>query len=599
MRGAMRRRLTRSRVLLALFVAAWVLGIVYYSALIGSDSGSADGGVVNYFLITKPNNRTTLGDSHFEAYSRYQLLVAADVEDTLSFKKGRDTSQVYGQSLGVNFDGRTYIEGGQHDAKDSYKRHAFNLAESDKISSNRPVPDTRNYRCSALEYDASSLPQTSVIITFHNEARSALLRTITSVLNRSPPNLVREIVLVDDFSDDPEDCLQLTAIPKVRCLRNERREGLMRSRVKGADASTSDVLTFLDSHCEANKDWLQPLLQRVKEDPTRVVSPIIDVISMDTFQYIGASSELRGGFDWSLHFKWEHLSEAQKASRKDPTEPIKTPMIAGGLFVIDKSWFNKLGKYDTMMDIWGGENFEISFRVWMCGGSLEIIPCSRVGHVFRKRHPYTFPEGNANTYIKNTRRTAEVWMDDYKNNFYAARPSAKGKPYGNIQGRKELREKLNCKTFQWYLENVYPELDIPGSNMKWGELKQADQCLDTLGHKPPGAVGMQACNLHPGSGMASRQQWALTKRNMIQHGSWSWCLAADTAIPGTLVYLITCNIQENKMRWKRQDRLLMHIATGLCLDSVEAAQGLGVTIEQCDKTRVSQQWEYTLDNKQR
>lgn len=57
-------------------------------------------------------------------------------------------------------------------------------------------------------------------------------------------------------------------------------------------------------------------------------------------------------------------------------------------------------------------------QVWLCGGSMEVLPCSRVAHIARIKKPY---HSNIAFHTRrNALRVAEVWMDEYKSHVYLA-----------------------------------------------------------------------------------------------------------------------------------------------------------------------------------
>lgn len=108
-------------------------------------------------------------------------------------------------------------------------------------------------------------------------------------------------------------------LPLVKLKHTSAREGLIRGRLEAARHATGDVLVFLDSHCEVNTQWLEPLLARISIDPYNVVCPVIDTISADTFEY-KASPLVRGGFNWGMHFSWEPIPDS---SVDDLSSPIR------------------------------------------------------------------------------------------------------------------------------------------------------------------------------------------------------------------------------------------------------------------------------------
>ena len=64
----------------------------------------------------------------------------------------------------------------------------------------RRTAQVRSPLCREQTFDISKLPVASLVIVFHEEARSTLLRTVWTALDYSPPSLLKEIILVDDAS---------------------------------------------------------------------------------------------------------------------------------------------------------------------------------------------------------------------------------------------------------------------------------------------------------------------------------------------------------------------------------------------------------------
>lgn len=173
-----------------------------------------------------------------------------------------------------------------HSGDSVYK---LNESLSRTIDLDRPAPDMRPKECKRLTYD-DLLPTVTIIMPIYNEALSMLLRAVHSAINNTPQRLLKEIILVDDDSKnenlkEPLDRYLKYLPSKVRVLRNEKREGLIRARMRGAANATGDVLMFQDVHTEFSPGWAQPVLQFLKNHPNTVIQPTVEELNVNTISW--------------------------------------------------------------------------------------------------------------------------------------------------------------------------------------------------------------------------------------------------------------------------------------------------------------------------
>ncbi|XP_031629086.1 polypeptide N-acetylgalactosaminyltransferase 13-like [Contarinia nasturtii] len=476
----------------------------------------------------------------------------------------------------------------KEEATRRFSENNFDIVANELMSMNRSLPDMRYPECKQLNMPRK-LPQVSIVIVFHNEAWSTLIRTVWSVITQTPRELLKEIILVDDYStlDHLGKPLEnyLSNFPvKVSLTRAPSRVGLIQARLIGASKSTAKVLVFLDSHCECVQAWLESLLVPIVESRTTVAVPIIDRIHYNTMAIHSANLNTQGSFDMHMSFTWDPLPQKTLNFMKmNRTAPIPNIAMAGGLFAIDREYFYSLGAYDEKMTIWGAENTEISIRIWTCGGKIVSVPCSRVGHIFRTSSPYTFDGGINRIISHNKARMAEVWMDEFKETYFKLNPRAK-RELTNVDERKMLRKRLQCKPFKWFLENIFPGSPFNIKNYKLVEIESLhsnEACIDAGGGSTESTRKFQVKKCHF---LGGNQLFMFTEKGEIREKK----LCMDATVPGAPVTAWPCHGQRgNQFFYYDESTFQIKHSTGInCLTLQDS---FALTIQKCDGS-MAQKW---------
>lgn len=335
------------------------------------------------------------------------------------------------------------------------------LVEGDKDFFQKP-PDSRPNGClepSAQEVSELTDLKVSIIIPWHKEKWLHLRDTLQSVVHYTPDELLEEIIFMSDGNVDTYE-KELTAISsKVKVHGFKKRQGLIRAKAAAVAKASAPVIMFLEGHCIVNRHWLPPLLRQLVKNPKALVMPTLDVISQtDWYSYRPGPAAIHWRFEWNMNLI---NSNPGGILKRDQTKPYTSPGTSGGIFVMRKDWFNELGFFDVGMLEWGGDHVELSFKTWRCGGRIEIVPCSRIGHLFRDEGHRPYPV-DVNQVVKNYGRLAQVWWKDHLPFFYRMKPEAKGMKHTGMEDvharYSELTERIGCKNHTWYLKNIDHEM---------------------------------------------------------------------------------------------------------------------------------------------
>ncbi|CAE8723788.1 unnamed protein product, partial [Polarella glacialis] len=207
----------------------------------------------------------------------------------------------------------------------------------------------RPERCPASPRNSSG-EEVSIIIPYLQEEWFRIQITMRSILRHTDLGLVAEIMWISD--GNPPDKIfadELKALhPKVKVFVNEKNKGLIKTKMEASQRAVGSILMFLEPHIVVAPGWLEPLLNRLGEEPQALVMPTLDFSP-------GEMTSYQKGVHGYWRFEWNmNLIFTNPWGREFPAmaEPFPSPGTSGGIYAIRKDFWDHLELFDPELILW-------------------------------------------------------------------------------------------------------------------------------------------------------------------------------------------------------------------------------------------------------
>jgi|GEM_PF-1046581 len=224
----------------------------------------------------------------------------------------------------------------------------------------------------------------TVIMPFLNEDRE-VENTIQSI--RKTAGLNVNILLINDNSSDDFDYECIALKYGAQYIKNNIRQGVAKSRDLGVNYINTPYFILLDSHMRFyQNDWWSIAIKCLEEDDRAVYCLKCLALNKD-----GEILDKKIGF--GAYFKffgddfYSVLEPAWVNAVNQNDSNLEIPCVLGASYIMSKQYWKYL-KGLSMLRFYGGDEAYLSLKVWLEGGTCQLIPYVNAGHIFRMEPPF-------------------------------------------------------------------------------------------------------------------------------------------------------------------------------------------------------------------